>query len=289
MFGKKMKVMTATVLAVALAMSQGTVLQVKGSGDVPAGKIQELKEEKTYSYDLDGDGTQEKLSYELKNNCYRIYVNSKKAQEIKLDDSYYAPVLQIADLDTATPGLDLWAYCYASSDDISYSGLYQYSNQKLKEVFRLEYQKISKNFEVKSGYLSETDGKGNFSIAMDRVFDATNLVGNYYVNIPYQLKNGKVKRVSKNVYKFAAMYSTDSKISSGKFKAAKNIKFYAKPNTKSKTAFTLKKGKIVKAESIYFKNGVTYVKFKASNGKTGYLKGNRSFEGMMFSNMLLAD
>ena len=288
MFGKKMKVMTATVLAAALAMSQGTVLQVKGSGDIPAGKIQELKEEKTYSYDLDGDGTQEKLSYELKNNCYRIYINGKKAQKIKLDDSYYAPVLQIADLDTSTPGLDLWAYCYASSDDISYSGLYQYSNQKLKEVFRLEYQKISKNFEVKSGYLSKTDGKGNFSIAMDRVFDATGIVGNYYVNIPYQLKNGKVKRVSTNVYKFAAMYSTNSKIAAGKFKAAKNIKFYTKPNTKSKTAFTLKKGKIVKAENIYFKNGVTYVKFKAGNGKIGYLKGGSSFD-MIFSNMLLAD
>ena len=206
-----------------------------------------------------------------------------------MSDNYYAPALQIADLNTSVPGLDIWAYCYADSDDISYSGLYQYNNQTLQEVFQLSYKKVSKNFYVIPGYLSKVDGKGNFSIAMDRVFDATAVIGNYYVNIPYQLKNGKVYRVTSNNYTFATMYSLDNKIPEGKFKAAKKIKFYSKPDTKSKIAFTLKKGKVVTAKNIYFKNGVTYVKFKAGNGKTGYLKAGNNYNNLPFTNLVLAD
>lgn len=289
MLGKKTKIITALVLAAILVMAPGTVLQAEEAQDAPVKGIYELEEGKKYSYDLDGDGVKENLSYELKGNHYRIYINGETVQNIKMNEDSYGPKLQIADLDKDVPGLDLWAYCYASSDDILYSGLYRYKNQDLQEVFRLNYEKVSKNFYVRAGYLSKTDGNGNFSIAMDRVFDADTLVGNYYVNIPYQLRNGKVYRVAANNYTFATLHSRDSKLKAGKFKAAKKIKFYAKPSTKSKVAFILKKGKVVRAEKIYFKKGVTYVKFRTGSGKAGYLKGGNSYNNIPFTNVLLAD
>lgn len=287
MLGKK--IITTIVLAAICAITSGTVSQAEETKDTTIKGIIELKSGKEYSYDLDGDGVKETLSYELKDNNYCIYINNEMAQNIKLTEEYYEPVLQITDLDTSVSGLDLWAYCYGGSDDILYSGLYQYEDQVLQKVFQLSSKKISKNFYIKPGYLSKADGKGNFAIAMDRVFNADALIGNYYVNIPYQLKNGKVSRVEAKSYTFASLYSKNKKIKAGKFKAAKKIKFYSKPSKKSKTAFTLKKGKIVKAEKIYFKNGSVYVKFKAGNGKTGYLKAGNNYNNIPFTNVLLAD
>lgn len=288
MLKRKLKMIAVLVLAAVLTLTSNGVLQAADT-TTKAKDIQSLDAGKEYSYDLDEDGSSETISYEFKNNDYIIYINGTVAKTIELSDEYYGPCLQIADLDTSKKGLDLWAYCYGCSDDILYSALFQYDSTTLKEVYELKSKKIGKNFGVRPGFITKTNGKGKFYVAMDRAVSVEALVGNYFVNIPYQIKNNKVSRIKTKSYQFAALYSSNEKIKAGKFKAARKLKFYTKPNTKSSVAFTLKKGKMVTAKKIYYKNDQCYVQFKNSNGKTGYLKNTNNYEKLPFTNIVLAD
>lgn len=262
---KSTKTITAMIVAGAILASNFMAGERVAAAD---NKVTNLKSGKEYSYDLDGDGVKEKLKYTLTSKqVYQIYVNDKVLYKKTLgtEGSNRYPMLQITDINTEEAGLDLWVYTYYCSDDVEFASLVQYKDGKMKEIYKDGV-----------GELYTVDGKGTFYQSIQDKLPTYALVGTHYDSIPYCLKNGKVKKVKTNTYKFSGVFSSQEKIKGGVFKAARVLKFYKKPNTKSKVAFKVKKGQKVTVISTYYKNGTAYVKFKNAKGKKGYLKVTKS-------------
>ncbi len=250
-------------------------------------KIYNLKEGKTYSFNLDQSGETEKISFSLSNDVYKIKVNGKLNRSIKLDKlDFYSPKMQILDIDKNDGYLDIWVYAYAFSEDICYSGLYRYSSGKIKALYIPKYKKLNQYAEFGNGYITQTDGKGKFYICYDRAFFTDCLIGNHYDSIPYRLSNEKVSRINTNTYPIHKVFTTD-----GSYTLNKSVSFLKKPSTKANTSMTLKKGAKVYPVSTYCTNKSLFVKFKTKSGKTGWLNANNySFEHMgPFTNIPMFD
>ncbi|MDO5548621.1 MAG: hypothetical protein Q4F79_09060 [Eubacteriales bacterium] len=261
-----------------------------------AASVNNLKEKKTYHYNLDQSGSKEKISYSLSSNKIKVKINGKTIKTITLDSSFYEAHMQIFNCNTKTKGLNIWIYAYADSEDIRYSALYQYKNKKLTRIWNLttdsDYS-TQKMYHRNCGKVVSTNGKGQFTVAMDRALDVDCLTGNHWDKVVYKLSSGKVSKVTGNTYQFYqtyAMVGTSSVKKNGALKTAKAIKFY-KNHNKSGGSFTVSKGTKVYPQKAYVSSKTTaYVQFKTSNGKLGWLCTNDySWTNYPFSNMHFAD
>lgn len=280
---KKGAIMLSMVLAASTILSGNVSAAVKNP-------VKDLEPNKVYSYDVDKDGTKDKVKYTFneKDSAIRIYINDKLAKKVQLDKEtgFYDGRMQIADIDKSDKTMDFWVYGFAFSDDICFSALYELKGNKLTKIFENKYKEVNENFSLSQGTLYSTDGKGNFDVQMDRAFFCDYITGNHWDRIPYQLKNGKVVRKDASYYQFAATYTMDGK---GKYIAAKKLAFTKKPGGKE-TSFTLKKGGKVTALQLYAKkNGELFVQYKNADGKKGWLAvKDYSFENQPFTNSLFA-
>ncbi len=272
-----------------LVLAASTLLNGSVSAAVK-NPVKELKPNKVYSYDLDKDGVKDKVKYTFseKDSAVRIYINDKMAKKIQFEKEwgFYDGRVQIADINKSDKTMDLWVYGIAMSDDICYSGLYEMKSGKLAKVFQNHYKEVNKSFSVKEGTLCSTDGKGNFTVCMDRAFFTEYVTGNHWDKIPYQLKDGKVARKTASYYQFC---QAGSLARDGKFKAARKLTFTKKPGGKE-TAFIVKKGGKVSVEQIYAKkNGEVFVQYKNEAGKKGWLTvADYDYDNMPFTNILMA-
>ncbi len=275
----------------------GLLLAV-GFGGVPsqaANPIDTLKEGRTYQYDLDGNGNKESLSYKMnEDHTIVITINGKTARRIPLEDAYYSPCIQVCDINRKEKGKDLWVYCYADSDDIRFSALYEYEGGDLDRVWKLKWDSSDRAFSQHCGKLVATDGKGSFTIAQDRAVDADFVIGNHWDAVKYRLKNGKVTRTSKkkfSIYEHYALTSDGRIKTNGALKTSKTLRFY-KDHNKSSGSFTVKKGtKMYPLQAYIVSNSNIYVKFRTAGGsRTGWLRvGEFSWTKQPFSNMVFAD
>lgn len=255
------------VAAVAMLFLGGQAEPVKA-----ASKIQDLKEKKTYKIDLNKDGKKETISYKMTTNSedestYKIIINGKIMASIKKLYSAYDPHMQITDIDTKDGAMDIWVYTMGSSEDVIYSGLYQYRSGKLKKLYELNYKEIDENYHLVSGILYKADGNGKFYVKVDRAFFVDTLIGNHFDLIPMQLKNGKVSLVKTNTYPILETYNTEE----NPLMVAVQLDFYKKPDKSSGIGLTLKRWDSIKPVSIYRSGETLYVKFKTEKGKYGWL------------------
>lgn len=258
-------------------------------------KITKLKENKLYSIDLNSDGVAEKIKYSLINTKdtsykYKIYINGKIAYTKKLECSYN-PGLYIADFDKKDGVKDLWAFSWGESDDIIYSSHLQYKNHTVKKICDFDYKEIGKAFNIRSGILHSTDGKGHFSVCFDRSFYVDNLIGNHYDIVPFTYKNGKDKLQNVSTYKIKSIINKNNILT-----LKEEISFLSKPKIPSSISMKLKRGKKVKPTKIYYKKDQLFVQFKSDSGQTGWIYANPycySFSNdpmqSPFSDILLAD
>lgn len=257
-------------------------------GKVPS--VTKLKERKTYAFNLDREGKKEKINYYMDENlAINIKINGKVKKKIRKkwwnkDIGVYSPHVQILDINKKDKYLDLWVYTFGFSEDIIYSGLYRYANQKIKKIWELETENssINKMYTRHSGKIVSTNGKGKFTVAMDRALRVDKLIGNHWDKVVFQLKKGKVRRVSKKTFHFYRTFSTTGSKNgwdpslgcNGKIEGlllSKNTKFYKK-HSKSSGTFTVKKGTKCYPQKVYIvSNKMAYVWFKIKNGKSGWL------------------
>lgn len=254
---------------------------------VEAKSVENLKENKTYSYNLDKKGKKEKISFSMNNNgTYKIEINGKVKKKIKLGQYFYNPCMQICDIDKKDGKMDIWVYAYADSHDIRYSALYQYSKGKIKKVGELEWVEYD-GYSINCGFLVSTNGKGEFTVAIDRAVDVGYLTGNHFDQVKFKLENGKIKKVSEKTFSFYKTYTSGS----GKWlKTSKKMKFY-KSHSKSSGTVTIKKGAKCVPKKIYIESeNQVYVMYKFSDGKKLWLcSDDYEYENQPFKNMAFFD
>lgn len=259
------------------------------SKNTEAASVKNLQANKEYSFDLDGDGKEEKISFNLtKNAVYKIKINGKTAKSIKLDEDFYYPCMQIFDIDKSDNKLDIWAYSYAASDDILYSALYEYSDGKMKSIYSSIYGKGS-NFKYGCGlgFIASTNGKGEFTLVVDRCIPCDNLTGNHLDKIKFKLENGKISQISGRTLYFYETHGSNFRKDKALITAGKTV-FY-KEHNKSGGKFTVNKGVKCYPQKMYVESDEkVYVMFKMKNGKTGWLyTGDYSWDKLPFSDMPL--
>lgn len=256
-----------------------------------AASVKSLKENKEYKFNLDGKGKKEKLSYSMtQKGIYKIHVNGKTVKRIKLGSDFYSPNMQIFDINKKDKKLDIWVYAYSDSWDIRYSALYEYSNKKVKKIWDLtDGNDYDSMYWKGCGFIASANGKGQFTVVMDRAVQCDILIGNHFDKIVFQLKKGKVTQVSNKTYYFYETYGSNSNKNKSLITAGKTT-FYA-GHSKSSKKFTLKKGEKCYPKKMYIEdNKRVWVLFKTKNGKKGWLcTDDFSFERQPFSDMQFFD
>lgn len=262
-------------------------------GEARAEGVKNLRENKEYKFNLDQKGKKERLSYSMsKKGIYKIKINGKTVKKIKLNEDYYSPNMQILDINKKDGKLDIWVYVYSDSEDIRYAALYEYSDKKVKMIWNLtegQGDDYDSMYMMGCGFITSTNGKGRFTVAMDRAVQCDVLTGNHFDKVVFRLKNGKVRQISDKTYYFYETYgSNNSKDKS--LITARETTFY-KDHGKSSKKFTIKKGVKCYPEKMYIEgNKRTWVLFKIKNGKKGWLcTDDFSFDRLPFSDMIFAD
>ena len=200
--------------------------------------------------------------------------------------------MQICDIDKKDGKMDIWVYAYTDSDDIRYSALYQYSKGKIKRIWNLteDYNSDNKAYARRCGFIVDTDGKGNFTIAIDRTVNNGFLTGNHIDRVKFNLKRGKVTQVTKHTYYFYKAYN----LAGGKgkwFITKRQMVFYKDHNTVGGNVTVKKGSKCVPKKMYVTSDNHVYVMYKFADGKKLWLcsEDYNDFDNLPFKNMGFAD
>ena len=256
-----------------------------------AASVKNLEENKEYQFNLDGKGKKEKLSYSMtKKEIYKININGKTVEKIKLGSDFYLPSMQVFDINIKDKKLNIWVYAYSDSEDIRYSALYEYSDKKIKSIWSFtdgdDYDSMCW---IGCGFVTSTDGKGQFTIAMDRAIQCDILTGNHFDKVVFRLEDGKVRKVSDKTYYFYETHGSNNSKDKGLITAGKTI-FYT-GHSKSSETFTLKKGVKCYPKKMYVEDDErVWVLYKTESGEKGWLcTDDFSFDRCPFSDMWFVD
>ena len=235
-----------------------------------------------YSYDLDGDGQDETLSYTMDDaGNYILSVNGENLLSLPLGEWYYGASLQIADLDGGDDALDLFAYAYCCSDDIGYSALYRYENGSLNCLY-------SGDEDGMYGYIEEVSGNGLFSLCVDRCVNLDCLIGNHWDLIEYEVANGLVSRVATDVIEIDKILTPEG-VKKGSLTPVSALSLYTEADASSET-FTIPENDLLTPVVIKMAGNDTYVGFEAADGQIGYLNiADFGYDHPAFTDICLAD
>lgn len=280
-----MKKMLTFVIAVISLCGLFTILK---SDNAYAATNRLLEKDKVYYYDLDGDGTKEKIYYQThvsaKDNEFfdsvSLFINDKNVYTKKLTDVWAS--YKVIDFDTSDKTIELNFQIGSYSYTLDYSSFQRWNG---KEITEFETGSNKALMYVRGYRFKNVKGNGRFHIIVDTPYALP--IGCFYADIPLQLKGDKIVPAT-GTYKLVE--------SSKKYvyTAKKNIKVYKKASKKSKNKFTLKKGdklriiKIKPAKNVAKRpqgkygldkrdNGFAYVKTK--NGKTGWIFFSKKMSG----------
>lgn len=252
-------------------------------------QILDLTSGETYEIDLDMDGANEKISFELvmgKEDYLAYHVTINDNTEIIEKQIYdaYDPHIQITDIDTTDGYMDMWIYTMGASEDVVYAALYQYQNGELKKIHKMEPMEIDENYYLGTGILHKAEGNGIFYVRADRAFFVDSLIGNHYDLIPMELKNGEVSLLDTNTYLIEGIYNENNQIT-----VAVETDFYKEAGSEE-VGFTAKRFAKVKPVIIQ-RDGVTlYVQFVNEQGETGWLCANDyGFDEAPFTDLIWVD
>lgn len=244
-----MRKITSIFLTLAIVISNFTILNTT-EVDAATSSLKVLKPNTTYSYNLDGKGSSEKIKFTrsaINSTDYKIklYINGK----------YVTSVQE-------------WHYGSYPSKEVRIFDFY--SKDSSKEIY-LKGEDTSKIIKYNKGKYTIKTISG--AIDIDSYNKSTGIV-----KIMREI-NDNVLRGCVSEYKVSGYNITKQPINYGRnadmlttrYKALKNIKAYKKPNS-STVAFTIKKGSIVYADATYSKGSKKYIRFRNSSGKYGWVK-----------------
>jgi hypothetical protein len=140
-----------------------------------------LEKDKTYYYDLNGDGTPDKIMYQFTENddeysvSFDLYINDKLCISKKTDG--FSCIIQICDLDTSDTYLDLYVTTRGDSDGIIYSSFARYDGETVREVPGFT-ENAPKGFIFYRYGLNKINGDGTFTLSVDTPI-SSNAIGCY--------------------------------------------------------------------------------------------------------------
>ena len=227
--------------------------------------IKKLSEGVTYSYDLDGNKSKEKIKFirtwqSSEKYTVKLYINNKYVTSVA--DSYYGNF----DLD------DVRIFDFNSKD-------------KSKEIY-LEGNNTSKIVKYNKGKYTIYNIKGGE--CLDSYNSKTGIVKVYREFDDAILYNGysEYKVSGYSITKKPINYGMNADMLTMRYKALKTIKAYKSP-TSSKVAYTIKKGDIVYMHATYVKGSKKYIGVHTKSGKEGWVKVSSvsNFPTRMFKNI----
>lgn len=249
-----------------------------------------LKENKSYYYDLDGDGKKEKIKYIVAGKDYNLkvalYINGVK----KYSQIFNALNVQysISDLDLQDKKLDLFLMSTSDSYSLEYALFQQYSSNTIKTIKTINGVDDNKN---KFGYtalyringLAQIKGDGSFSIIADSPIYFSD-IGSYFCYVPFNMKEGKIS------YKKVKSYTLTNVSQDYLYTVNKDIVVYEKADNTSKRRQILKKEdtlnikKFIISKNFSENNKEGYAYIIDSKGNKGwiYLSGKSGWENPMF-------
>ncbi|MGM9535193.1 MAG: hypothetical protein ACI3VR_08070 [Intestinibacter sp.] len=243
------KKIVSIFLALAITISSFAIL---GTTEVDAAtsSLKTLKANTTYTYNLDGKGSSEKIKFTrsaINSTDYKIklYINGK----------YVTSVQE-------------WHYGSYPSKEVRIFDFY--SKDSSKEIY-MKGENSSKIVKYNKGKYTIKTISGASDI---KSYNSSTGI----VKIPRWI-NDNVLMSCISEYKVSGYSITKQPINYGinpdmltiRYKALKDIKAYKKPNS-STVAFTIKKGNIVYATATYSKDSKKYIRFETSSGKIGWVK-----------------
>ncbi|BCN30771.1 hypothetical protein [Anaeromicropila herbilytica] len=263
-------------LALLLIIKPNTIKAAQ-SESKPNG-ITELKANTKYEYDLNGDGKTEEVLYKLTTNddkytvTLKLYINDKLC--LTRTSHGFDYTINICDLNKDDNYLDLYGSARMESDCISDSFFTQYNGEKLINLIKFQPEKIYKKFNAARYSLGKIDGNGKFTLVTDTPI-YSNAIGCYYCNVPYQIKDNKISKISANTYTLAK-FSKDYT-----YKAKKSFSVYSTVGGK-KVVYTVKKNDKVTFDQIYVtKAGKVYCRIINNKGIKGWIKSDQ--EGLFMN------
>jgi hypothetical protein len=265
------KSVVGTMLTIILLLSQLTNAQtcLAAQTENETDKIITLEKDTAYEYDLNGDGTAEKILYKVTTNddkytvAIKLYINDKLC--MSRQDHGFNYTIQLFDLNQKDNYLDLYGYATMESDCINYSFFAQYSKDNIYKYNTFKPKKLLGKLNSIRYSLSSIDGDGKFKLIIDTpIF--SDAIGCYYCYVPFQLQNNKFSKVSTKTYTLT-QYSQQYK-----YKAKKSFSVYDKAGS-SKVVYNVKKGDKVTFDKFYIsKSGKVYFRIINSQGKSGWIR-----------------
>ncbi len=230
--------------------------------------IEYLQEDTLYEYDLNGDGQNETIQYKVTEHnenhtaTLKLYIN-KKLCITKTEDGLSYNVY-LLDLNKSDNYVDLYIHSMRESDGVSNAFFVQYNGSKLVHTTVFDPVKLTKDFDIFRYFIKKTDGKGGFTIALDTPVYSPS-IGCYYIEIAFQLKDGKITKVTDDTYALSD-YSRKYR-----YKAVKAFSAYKTAGSKT-VAYKVKKNETVTFDKMYVtKSGKVYFRMINSKGKKGFI------------------
>ena len=209
-----------------------------------------LQPGRTYSYDLDKDGKNEKIKYTKQSvnedvEIVKVFINGKMSLNKRLNGS---ASLNLCNLNKKDKYIEFILNAIGPSDIIEYMGIYRYNKQKVSQLFQVKgdtlYGKMSL-YRYKDFVL----GTGNtFYINADTPIWIRDL-GSYYCKMPFLIKGNKIVANKVSAYDIFSPSTTNYK-KRMKFELKKLVTVYKTSSKVKGKAFTLKKGDKITIDKI---------------------------------------
>lgn len=238
-------------------------------------QAKKLKESKSYSIDLDGDGKKEMVRYEVKTNgnywdeeyggcTLSIYIDGKKAASVS-DKSALSIGVSVIDVKSSDKYQELYVH-FTGMDNIFVKGCgYRFQNKTLKNLFTFSTKDVGS---IRLYVLEKQPGDGMVHFRSE-FYDR--YVHQGFVKDAYKIKSGRLKQIKKSVMR------TSNDWRKKKYKATMSLKAYGSIGARS-AAFAISKGDVFYIYKLKFKkagkpeSGITYFYVRTASGKTGWVK-----------------
>ncbi len=272
------------VLFTKIAIIAAVVLFV-GVLKTTATEAKSLREGKTYSYDLNGDGKKEKIKYTTSVNENKVitratlYINGKKKTSVKCKDSFSA-WLYMTDIRKKDKYKELYLSFTWSSDCFTRGYGYRYKSGSLKKIFTHVDRKS-----VRNSILNTQANNGTVSFSEE--YSGSEYLGQGFVVKKYNIKNKKLVPVRQQVYNTTGLWKKSPYHASTLIKVQKSVTDDTELfEISSGTTFYVYKIRLASKSSDVRSTDITHIYIKTSSGKKGWIEvpyyhfytGNYSYE-----------
>lgn len=271
-------------------ISESTVTEViseaaspNATSVVSSFEMQKLEPGITYYYDMDFDGTNEKILFTISTSDPwkekpKLFINDNECNyATEQGDGRGQGALYILDLDTIDNRLELHFRWTAESDTLSIYNFMQYSHGAMIDLGDLSYTEVLSGmgnlFRISDEADSQFPGDGTFLVLADTPY-YSDTIGCYYLPIQFRLSAGSIVEEPSDTYSLTLTnppfeYVAVSAFVTSSQPRLRDIAFYVEP------------GQSVTIDSLAFFGDIIYARATNTDGQQGwFITGQELFENV---------